>query len=350
MNYLTGLSTMPKTWTIILKNDAITERNLKIALDNFTWGTRTSGLHSEIKAGDNVMFLVGVRTQNKQYMKRHLPFIEHRYPMYPDETLTEDFVSDFVFEIDRVILGKITSDFYIDDYKLWPSPDEDDPTKQSVSFKHRFKWVQTHEAGKMNWSINDSNYNFHLSVIAAGKKRAPFPSALLLHNIENIESKLTVSELPSTDEETYQNTVETAQSIILEAGPIKPPQKRGDNGNAKGKWPRSFRIAKSALENANFQCENNPQHITFRSRVTKKNFVEAHHLIPMEKQGEFKVSLDVPENILSLCPNCHSMFHHSDIDITSPLVETFLNRRKKSLKERGVKITLRKLMDYYVKK
>ncbi|MFA0289397.1 hypothetical protein AB4544_23440, partial [Vibrio sp. 10N.222.45.F7] len=117
MNYLTGLSTMPKTWTIILKNDDITERNLKIALENFTWGTRTSGLHSEIKAGDNVMFLVGVRTQNKQYMKKHLPFIEHRYPMYPDETLTEDFVSDFVFEIDRVILGKITSDFYIDDYK-----------------------------------------------------------------------------------------------------------------------------------------------------------------------------------------------------------------------------------------
>ena len=30
--------------------------------------------------------------------------------------------------------------------------------------------------------------------------------------------------------------------------------------------------------------------------------MEAHHLIPMEFQDDFEHSIDVPENIISLCP------------------------------------------------
>ncbi len=340
---------MKKTWTIILKNNDVTERNLSIGIDNLTWGTRTGGIHSEIKSGDHVVFLVGVKTQNKKHMeKHHQPFTEHKYPMYPDETLTKDFISDFEFQIDRIIFGKVTSDFYVDDYKLWPSPDEYDHKKKPVSFKHRFKWVPTHEANNLTWAVSDCNYDFHLSIIAAGKKRAPYPSIQHPHDIEAIESKLKVCELPSTNEETYQGAVETTPAIMIPGGPIEAPQKV-DSSSGTGKWPRKAGIAKKAIESASFKCERNSEHITFISRVTNENFVEAHHLVPMEKQGEFNVSLDVPENILSLCPNCHSMFHHSHGSDISTLLSHFLEQRKQGLEERGIHIDLDKLEGFYVK-
>jgi predicted HNH restriction endonuclease len=40
-------------------------------------------------------------------------------------------------------------------------------------------------------------------------------------------------------------------------------------------------------------------------------FMEVHHLVPMKFQEEFTVELDVPENIVSLCPNCHRIIHHA---------------------------------------
>jgi 5-methylcytosine-specific restriction protein A len=33
--------------------------------------------------------------------------------------------------------------------------------------------------------------------------------------------------------------------------------------------------------------------------------MKAHHMIPMEYQDYFTYSIDVPENVISLCPNCH---------------------------------------------
>ncbi|MGL4999965.1 MAG: HNH endonuclease [Cetobacterium sp.] len=48
------------------------------------------------------------------------------------------------------------------------------------------------------------------------------------------------------------------------------------------------------------------------SGTTNKQYMEAHHLIPMNAQDSFKNSLDVLGNVVSLCPNCHRMIHHGD--------------------------------------
>ena len=85
-------------------------------------------------------------------------------------------------------------------------------------------------------------------------------------------------------------------------------------------------MAFTALDNANFKCENDQDHETFISARTGNQFVEAHHLIPMEYQGEFTVSIDVPENIISLCPNCHRAFHNSIISNQEKLISKFYEK------------------------
>jgi 5-methylcytosine-specific restriction enzyme A len=112
-------------------------------------------------------------------------------------------------------------------------------------------------------------------------------------------------------------------------------------------WVRDSNVAYTALDNASFLCENDIAHSTFISARTNKQFVEAHHLVPMEFQGDFEVSIDVPENIVSLCPNCHRAFHYSTNETKLKLVTAVFRKREWLLKKRGIIIHLKKLLEYY---
>lgn len=68
----------------------------------------------------------------------------------------------------------------------------------------------------------------------------------------------------------------------------------------------------------------------------------------MEYQGEFDCSIDVPENIISLCPNCHRAFHNSEDTLKKELLLKFFNSRKQGLASRGIQINLSKLLEYYL--
>jgi 5-methylcytosine-specific restriction protein A len=75
-------------------------------------------------------------------------------------------------------------------------------------------------------------------------------------------------------------------------------------------------------------CESNPEHTTFVAKSSGKYYVEAHHLIPVSEEGSFEHSIDVPANILCLCPTCHRKFQHA-IDLEKiELIERFYKLRK----------------------
>ena len=74
-------------------------------------------------------------------------------------------------------------------------------------------------------------------------------------------------------------------------------------------WPRSEK-AKQAIKQAEFKCEIDDTHETFVSEASRKNYMEAHHLIPLRMQHDFENSLDVVGNIVSICPNCHRLIHY----------------------------------------
>ena len=65
----------------------------------------------------------------------------------------------------------------------------------------------------------------------------------------------------------------------------------------------------------------------------------------MSAQKDFSVSLDVENNVVSLCSNCHNQIHYgTDIDsILKPLYE----QRIESLKLVGIEITYNEIKKYY---
>ncbi len=110
-------------------------------------------------------------------------------------------------------------------------------------------------------------------------------------------------------------------------------------------YPRSDKTAINALAYAGFVCEINSSHPTFIRRNSRKNYVEPHHLIPMRYSEEFDYSLDVEENIVSLCSNCHNQLHYGrDYEV---LLERLYNERKDLLERVKLHVTLERLKDMY---
>ena len=135
------------------------------------------------------------------------------------------------------------------------------------------------------------------------------------------------------DDVNFQNHLSNVSLIYTADSPQLKPQPK-TTGN-RIVWPRDPGISKGAIEKAEYLCENNPDHNTFTSKTTTRNYVEAHHLIPMKLQDSFSNGLDVTANILSLCPNCHDLFHYGNDDekfvvLEKFYLEKFYNERKDS--------------------
>ncbi|WP_165005054.1 MULTISPECIES: hypothetical protein [unclassified Enterococcus] len=45
------------------------------------------------------------------------------------------------------------------------------------------------------------------------------------------------------------------------------------------------------------------------TQVDGKNFVEAHHLVPMAVQDYYQYTLDFTDNVTALYPSCHRLVH-----------------------------------------
>jgi 5-methylcytosine-specific restriction protein A len=152
--------------------------------------------------------------------------------------------------------------------------------------------------------------------------------------------------ISSDDYQEAANEIATsAPSTSLPAGSLPPPSKVA--GKQAGKYKRDPAMAARAIQAAGHQCEIDPEHQTFTSRKTKQPFVEAHHIIPMQHQSDFEVSLDVPENIAALCPGCHRKFHHARFGELKPSLSKLFAERSEALKSRGVSADLGDLHEIY---
>lgn len=107
-------------------------------------------------------------------------------------------------------------------------------------------------------------------------------------------------------------------------------------------------MAAYALKNAQHKCENNIQHECFTRRSNGMPYTEVHHLAPLCYYDDFEnVSLDVPENIVSLCSNCHNEIHYGKN--ADQLITTLYNERKAKLLAAGIDISLDELLNMYHK-
>ena len=94
-----------------------------------------------------------------------------------------------------------------------------------------------------------------------------------------------------------------------------------------------------SIENAKYCCENDYEHITFKSNSTGKPYMEGHHLIPMKFQPEFDVSLDVYANIISLCPTCHRLLHYGTTKDRLYVADKLYEQRTGRLKNSGIDVS-----------
>lgn len=110
-------------------------------------------------------------------------------------------------------------------------------------------------------------------------------------------------------------------------------------------YPRDKQIAVNALSHAQFVCEIDPKHPTFIRKHSDRAYTEPHHLVPLAMQEKFDVSLDVEENIVSLCSNCHNEIHYGrDAD---KLIRKIYEKRKKHLEKVGIVVLEENLLAMY---
>ena len=110
-------------------------------------------------------------------------------------------------------------------------------------------------------------------------------------------------------------------------------------------YPRNRQTAINALSHARFRCEINPSHQTFLRKQSMKPYTEPHHLIPISRQDRFNVSLDVEENIVSLCSTCHNHIHYG-VGAEELLLKLF-HERKELLRSVGIEISEEELLSFY---
>lgn len=147
-------------------------------------------------------------------------------------------------------------------------------------------------------------------------------------------------------EQVNDNVFKKKEEISTKISKQEKQQTRNSEKNNKIVPVRNIDIAKDALSLANFKCEFDIKDRTF-IRKNGVPYTEPHHLIPISKYDEFEFSLDVKENIISLCSHCHNLVHYGEIKEKEKVLLKVYNERKEKLKEYGIGITFSELMDFY---
>jgi predicted HNH restriction endonuclease len=195
----------------------------------------------------------------------------------------------------------------------------------------------------------DSKYLDNITLESTGDKILSVnnSSSVFLVNIDEELEKLLI-ELLSNPEANFQYQVEQVEvpsTVSVVDQPKDKPSKTTGSGTSF--YKRDAKTSKTAIVTAKYQCEIDASHKDFVSKVTGENYVEAHHLIPMEYQDDFDKSIDVEANIVSLCVGCHKKLHHATFITIKPLIEKLYDDRIDRLKDCGIELTKAKLLSYY---
>jgi len=118
------------------------------------------------------------------------------------------------------------------------------------------------------------------------------------------------------------------------------------SGTGREKPKRDPQRAADALAHADYLCEFDNADRTFL-RKNGKPYTEPHHLIPISKYRDFDYSVDVMENIVSLCSHCHNLLHYGRLEDKKPILKKLYDERIDALKVVGLDLTFEQLVEYY---
>ncbi len=101
--------------------------------------------------------------------------------------------------------------------------------------------------------------------------------------------------------------------VSIEYNQASPPDSRANRADVRAGSlhpPRDATIGDQALLRAGYQCEFCGLDETFMTNADNQ-YMEKHHIIPMNRYFSFDLSIDHPVNIVCLCPLCHRRVHHA---------------------------------------
>ncbi len=130
----------------------------------------------------------------------------------------------------------------------------------------------------------------------------------------------------------------------------RKPEK-GVDGSGRKRFKTHKKIRDSVLRNANYLCNcHDKKHFYFES-TDLHNYVEGHHIVPMNRQEEYyfdkNINLDIPNNIIPLCPTCHCQIHLGSRLARIKIISELYVRNKAKLLAFNPDLTLSILASYY---
>ncbi|MDR1917680.1 MAG: HNH endonuclease [Christensenellaceae bacterium] len=131
----------------------------------------------------------------------------------------------------------------------------------------------------------------------------------------------------------------------------RPPEKAFDNNNGRKRYKTQKKIRDSVLQQVGYVCNcDDFKHFYFEA-IELHNYVEGHHIVPMNRQEEYyfskNINLDVPSNIVALCPNCHSQIHLGSRQARLKIISELYMRNKAQLLSFDKDLTLAVLASFY---
>lgn len=92
---------------------------------------------------------------------------------------------------------------------------------------------------------------------------------------------------------------------------------------------RNIGLIRKVKKEKGCKCEVCEMTFTEVYGVLGKNFIEAHHRIPLSKLKSENVQLDIRKDFAVLCSNCHRMAHRLDDPSDLELLRKIINENKK---------------------
>jgi len=191
-----------------------------------------------------------------------------------------------------------------------------------------------------NFNINLVDVPNNVPLVAVEKKFEPTEQDISA--VEDDTEAEYIAEVDAIKE------VNINEESVLNAHKNEPVLKSSKMGK---KYKTNPLYGKAAIKRANYTCELDAAHKTFSSRKTAKDYMEAHHFIPVsflqQVWDEYGFNLDCVENLICLCPNCHKAFHYGTKEVQAQLIDALYEKGAEKLKSIGFEITLEKLREFY---
>lgn len=121
--------------------------------------------------------------------------------------------------------------------------------------------------------------------------------------------------------------------------------------NAGRRFRTNPLLGKIAIKKAYYCCERDYSHETFISKKTNKNYMEAHHLVPVcfqeEMWNKYHINIDCVENLVSLCPTCHKAIHYGTKEVQAKIIEDLYDKCFPKYQSIGFDITVDEIKKLY---